>query len=93
MVTISTALPESANVEVSVRDTGPGVPAELISKLFTPFVTTKSRGLGIGLARCATIIAAHGGTVAARNNPEGGATFTITLPGSGAAALVADASH
>ena len=69
----------AADVEVSVRDTGPGLPAEIISTLFTPFVTTKSRGLGIGLTIARTIIDAHGGTIEARNNPEGGATFTVTL--------------
>ena len=67
------------DVEVSVHDTGRGLPADIISTLFTPFVTTKSRGLGIGLTIVRTIIDAHGGTIEARNNPEGGATFTVTL--------------
>ena len=69
----------AADVEVSVRDTGPGLPADIIGTLFTPFVTTKSRGLGIGLTIARTIVEAHGGTIEARNNPEEGATFTITL--------------
>jgi signal transduction histidine kinase len=67
------------DVEVSVRDTGPGLPADIVSTLFTPFVTTKSLGLGIGLTIVRTIIDAHGGTIEARNNSEGGATFTVTL--------------
>ena len=50
------------------------------STLFTPFVTTKSHGLGIGLTIVRTIVDAHGGTIGAHNNPEGGATFTVTLP-------------
>ena len=50
-----------------------------MSTLFTPFVTTKSRGLGIGLTIARTIIDAHGGTIEARNNPDGGATFIVTL--------------
>ena len=50
-----------------------------MDKLFTPFVTTKSQGLGIGLTIARTIIDAHGGTIEASNNPDGGATFTITL--------------
>jgi C4-dicarboxylate-specific signal transduction histidine kinase len=68
-----------ADVEVTVRDTGTGLPADIIGTLFTPFVTTKSHGLGIGLTIARTIVDAHGGTIEARNNPEGGATFTVTL--------------
>ena len=64
---------------VSVRDNGTGVPPEIIDTLFTPFVTTKSHGLGIGLTIVRTILDAHGGTIAALNNPEGGATFVVTL--------------
>ena len=77
-VTITSEV-RAADVEVSVRDTGPGLPADIISTLFTPFVTTKSHGLGIGLTIARTIVDAHGGTIEARNNPEGGATFTVTL--------------
>ena len=69
----------AAEVEVSVRDTGTGLPAQIDGTLFTPFVTTKSNGLGIGLTIARTIVDAHGGTIDARNNPEGGATFTVTL--------------
>ncbi len=67
------------DVEVSVRDTGPGLPADLIGKIFTPFVTTKPHGLGIGLAIARTIIEAHGGSITAGNHPEGGAVFTVAL--------------
>ena len=70
----------AADVEVSVRDTGTGLPADIIGTLFTPFVTTKAHGLGIGLTIARTIVDAHGGTIDAHNNPEGGATFTVTLP-------------
>ena len=77
-VTISTEV-RAADVEVSVRDAGTGLPAQIDGTLFTPFVTTKAHGLGIGLTITQTIVDAHGGTIDARNNPEGGATFTVTL--------------
>jgi signal transduction histidine kinase len=90
-VTISSHV-RAADVDVSVRDTGPGVPAHILEKLFTPFVTTKARGLGIGLTIVRSIVDAHGGTIVALNHPDGGATFTVTLRCS-AAASVADALH
>ena len=79
-----------ADVEISVRDTGKGLPADVMGTLFKPFVTTKSHGLGIGLTIVRTIIDAHGGTIDARNNPDGGATFTVTLPRSEAAAILSE---
>ena len=70
----------AADVELSVHDTGRGLPLEMIDSLFTPFFTTKSQGLGIGLTIVDTIIRAHGGAIRARNNPNQGATFSFTLP-------------
>ena len=70
----------SGDVEVCVRDNGTGVPPDIIDALFSPFMTTKVYGLGIGLTIARTILGAHGGTITARNNPDGGATFIITLP-------------
>jgi len=64
---------------VSFSDTGAGIPAEVIDKLFTPFVTSKAKGTGLGLAIAQKIVEAHGGAIEARNNPGGGATFTVRL--------------
>ncbi len=86
-VTISTEV-RAADVDVSVRDAGTGLPAQIDGALFTPFVTTKAHGLGIGLTITRTIVDAHGGTIDARNNPEGGATFTVTLRRSGTARTI-----
>jgi len=77
---------QSATVRISVADAGTGLPPQLEGKLFAPFMTTKSQGLGIGLTIVRTIVDAHGGTIEAHNNPDGGATFTVTLPRSEAAA-------
>ena len=67
-------------VEVAVRDNGPGIAAEKLSRLFEPFFTTKPQGMGIGLPISETIIKAHGGKLWAENNAEGGATFHFTVP-------------
>ena len=68
------------SVEVSVCDAGSGLPAESDRRLFEPFVTTKANGMGIGLTIAQTIVEAHSGKIEAHNNPDGGATFTVTLP-------------
>jgi len=70
----------SADVEVWVHDTGSGLSAGLLDNLFSPFVTTKPHGLGIGLAITQGIVHAHDGTITAHNNPDAGATFTVVLP-------------
>jgi two-component system sensor kinase FixL len=71
---------QAAAIEFSVSDTGTGLSAHMDGKLFTPFVTTKAEGTGIGLTIARTIVDAHGGTIDAHNNPAGGATFTVILP-------------
>jgi signal transduction histidine kinase len=66
--------------QVTVRDTGPGVPEQIANRLFDPFVTTKEQGLGVGLSISRSIIQAHGGRIEATNDQGGGAIFRFTLP-------------
>ncbi|WP_342363279.1 MASE4 domain-containing protein [Terrarubrum flagellatum] len=67
-------------VEISVADTGPGLPVSVREKLFQPFVTTKETGMGVGLSICQGIIEAHGGVISAADRPGGGAVFRFTVP-------------
>lgn len=79
VLTIRTAHLENL-VEVSVHDTGPGLTEEIQARLFRPFMTTKEKGLGIGLWICRTIIDAHGGMIRTARNPAGETVFTFALP-------------
>ena len=74
LITIATRALDDA-IEVSVSDRGTGVAPELTDTIFTPFTTTKSNGMGIGLMMCRSIIEAHGGQLNYQNNPDHGATF------------------
>ena len=65
---------------IHVSDSGPGLPADLGEEIFTPFVSTKATGIGLGLSICKRIVEAHGGEITASNRPEGGATFLVHLP-------------
>jgi signal transduction histidine kinase len=65
---------------ISIRDTGDGIAAVDLPKIFIPFFTTKTGGHGIGLALAHRVITEHGGTLTVSNAPGGGAVFTIRLP-------------
>jgi signal transduction histidine kinase/HAMP domain-containing protein len=65
---------------IRVRDTGPGVPAELREKIFDPFFTTRESGVGLGLAIAHKLVAAHGGKIAVRNPDDGGCEFVLRVP-------------
>lgn len=67
-------------MQISVIDRGPGIPAAVSEKLFTPFFSTKTDGMGIGLNICRSIIEFHHGRLWVEDNPDGGCIFVITLP-------------
>jgi C4-dicarboxylate-specific signal transduction histidine kinase len=69
-----------SRVEVVVSDSGSGIPADKLAHVFEPFFTSKQSGMGLGLPISRTIIEAHGGSIRAQNDPDGGATFCFSLP-------------
>jgi len=71
---------DDGSVRLDVIDTGCGIPADQVPKLFRPFHTTKTSGHGLGLATTRKIVAAHGGTIDVQSEPGRGTKFTIRLP-------------
>jgi signal transduction histidine kinase len=71
---------QGEEVEITVRDTGPGIAAEVLRRIFEPSVTTKPEGHGFGLSTSYRIVRNHGGRIVAENDPRGGARFTVTVP-------------
>ena len=80
-VRISTSR-EDGSVSITVRDNGPGIPAEHLDKIFSPFFSTKGEGQnsGLGLSICYSIIKKHHGTIEVKSEPGQGALFLISLP-------------
>ncbi len=72
--------PAQHQVRVSVIDNGPGVDPKIASRIFRPFVTTRARGTGLGLALVQKIVVTHNGRVGVQAEPGGGTRFTVTLP-------------
>ena len=71
---------ERGSVAIAISDNGDGIALQDIERIFEPFVTSKSHGIGLGLAICRSIIEAHGGRLWASNNASRGATMEFELP-------------
>jgi two-component system, NtrC family, sensor kinase len=69
-----------ASAEVRVSDNGPGIPPENLQRIFQPFVSTKGKGMGLGLAICKEIVESHGGKIEVDSAPGVGTTFTVSIP-------------
>ena len=78
-LTLSTSSNEGV-VEIAVSDRGSGIAHDQLERVFEPFVTFREQGLGLGLAISRSIVTAHGGSIRAENNADGGATFRCSLP-------------
>ena len=79
-ISVSASRFEDDQVKIAVTDHGSGLTEEAEQNIFQPFFTTKSSGLGLGLAICRSIIESHGGILSCTRNPSGGTTFSFTLP-------------
>jgi signal transduction histidine kinase len=81
-LTISTAPGSSGgkSVDISISDTGPGIPDEEMDELFEPLFTTKARGIGLGLSVAQTLVQRHGGRIHVESSRGQGTTFTVRLP-------------
>ena len=71
---------DGAGARVSVIDDGPGIPEHLLGRIFDPFVTTKQKGTGLGLATCHAIIAEHGGRIDVESSAGKGTKMVVTIP-------------
>jgi signal transduction histidine kinase len=79
----------TAGVEVTLRDTGPGIPPELSQQIFNPFFTTKKSGVGLGLAIVSKIVDEHHGSLRVESEPGKGACFRVFFPAAGAGLVTA----
>jgi signal transduction histidine kinase len=83
VLTVRTELAEADGKQwarVAIADTGPGIPAQLLPKIFTPFFTTKAQGTGLGLAICHKLVTQHGGRLDVASEDGKGTIFTVDLP-------------
>ena len=80
LTTITDYITQNNSILIEFCDTGPGIDDQIFSRIFDPFITSKEAGTGLGLTISQEIINRHGGRIEARNNPDGGAIFSIWLP-------------
>ncbi|MGB3111980.1 MAG: ATP-binding protein, partial [Candidatus Omnitrophota bacterium] len=78
-ITVTTSR-EGNSVRTDIKDTGSGIPEEVMKKIFDPFFTTKEKGTGLGLSVCYGILKAHGGDLKYSSEPDEGTTATVLLP-------------
>ncbi len=71
---------QSDQIQLKITDNGPGIPDSIKSRIFEPFITTRTSGTGLGLAVVDAVIRAHKGTIVVEDAPESGTCFTICLP-------------
>ncbi|MBT8492874.1 MAG: hypothetical protein KJO07_07415, partial [Deltaproteobacteria bacterium] len=88
VISMTTRAKGDAVIEVEVGDDGPGIPQELADKLFDPFVSTKERGTGLGLAMTHQIVREHGGLMSVDSAPGAGTRFRMSLPIGGPSSAV-----
>ena len=79
VIVISAAIQDEHFTVIGVSDNGPGFSEDVLATLFTPFITTKKEGMGMGLSICRTIVETHGGSIWAEQRPNDGATIRFTL--------------
>ena len=80
--------PTRKYIEIKIRDSGVGIPADLLDKVFDPYMTTKTTGNGLGLSICHSIIKKHAGKITVTSLPGVGTTFTILLPASSESQII-----
>jgi len=80
MLRVSSTLPKPDSVLITVADSGPGLDSKDVNRIFNPFFTTKSQGMGMGLSICRSLVEAHSGRLSARSGAERGSVFEVTLP-------------